>query len=295
MQQGMDKAAERCYKIALNSKDIKTVRAANKNLGLIHLWRGEWEEGWLHHGKRYAGEPFERTQWKGEPLNGKSLIIWNDIGMGDLFQFVRYTKILIERGENIILAVDKSQINLVEEFLCWPLKVIDRNEIIPPPEDTPHIPLMSLVGLLDPTTTWGRNWTEPTWRIERKSMKQNKIGICWASNPQDKTMYNYKSSNIEKFLYHIKLENDLNEVISLQTGENASHKRHRLSQAESCWINTINQIAKCKKVHSVDTAVAHLAAGSMVPVKLHLAKTHDWRWKGEGNKWYCNLSICEDL
>ena len=136
LQMGDINAAERCYMIALQSEDIRTRRAATKNIGLLNLKKGKWEEGWRFYQRRFEGYDFLKNQWKGEELGKNTLLVWNDIGMGDAFNFIRYTKILKERGEKIIFAVDKSQIRLIKEKLAWYIDdVIDRNLVMPPPKN----------------------------------------------------------------------------------------------------------------------------------------------------------------
>ena len=41
----------------------------------------------------------------------------------------------------------------------------------------------------------------------------------------------------------------------------------------------LKRIAHCHTVISVDTAVAHLSAGSKRPTKLPLGDPPDWRWR----------------
>ena len=56
--------------------------------------------------------PSKQREWRGDPLNGQPLTVWNDVGMGDAFQFVRYTLPLLQRGEKVRFAVAASQIAL---------------------------------------------------------------------------------------------------------------------------------------------------------------------------------------
>ena len=295
MQQGRDIEAQKCYEMALSSNDIRTIRSANKNLGFVHLWRGEWEEGWKHHGKRFDGQDFTKNQWSGDPLNGEPLLIWNDVGMGDIFQFIRYTKLLVERGEKIVLAVDSSQIDFIYRYLNWPLhKIIDRDEVMPIDYSSRHIPLMSLIPILDKNTRWGREWECLTWkRTNNINTNEKTIGICWASNPADQTMYRYKSTDAKKMLEIISMNNNgpNPKLISLQTDEKETHKKLNLVQARKDWEDTYKKAIRTSVVHSVDTAVAHLAAGAGVPVKLHLKSVFDWRWKGNGRKWYKSIDL----
>ena len=112
MQQGFVDQAERAYRLALKSDELRVRRSAAKNLGFLLLWRGEHRQGWHWHGQRFEGESFLEHQWRGDPLNGKTLTVWNDVGMGDAFQFVRYTLPLLQRGEKVRFAVAASQIPL---------------------------------------------------------------------------------------------------------------------------------------------------------------------------------------
>lgn len=289
MQQGRAALAERCYQLARQSPDLRVRRSACKNLGFLHLWRGEWQQGWHWHGRRFEGERFLATQWRGEPLNGRPLLVWNDVGMGDAFQFVRYTKPLVERGERVVLAVQTSQVALFRQQLCWPLEaVVDREQV--DLEAGPHIPLMSLIGLLDPNTTWGRNWPGPTWRLPEEAERQH-LGLCWASNPGDRSLHRYKSLSPEQLLQNCSDAELALPLLSLQTDEPEEHQRLGLVPPQLCWISTLALVGRCQTVHSVDTAVAHLAAGAGAPVRLHLAANADWRWQQLGAQWYPSLQL----
>ena len=280
MQQGLVDQAERAYRLALNSKEQRVRRSAAKNLGFLLLWRGEYQQGWHWHGRRFEGESFEANQWRGDPLNGKTLTVWNDVGMGDAFQFVRYTLPLLNRGEKVRFAVAESQIPLFREHLAWPLsEVVDRRDCSPC-EEGEHIPLMSLIGLLDANTLWGRQFSQPTWKIPNGSKDiSEKVGFCWASNPQDRTMHVYKSCAPEQLLTLQQKLLPTCKPISLQTDEADAHQRLQLEPARPDWRETLKRIGQCCAVLSVDTAVAHLAAGSERATTLLLSDPADWRWR----------------
>lgn len=289
MQQALVEPAERCYRLALKSTDQRTRCSAAKNLGFLLLWSGQFAEGWHWHGQRFAGEAFEANQWRGEPLNGQALTVWNDVGMGDAFQFVRYTLPLVQRGERVRWAVDRSQIALFQQRLAWPLEqVVNRSTI----DRTagPHIPLMSLIALLDPSTQWGRSFQLPTWTTSRRH-EANAIGLCWASNPADRTMHRYKSCRPERLL---QLAGDRAALCSLQTDEPEAHRRLGLAAPIRNWLQTLDRLSGCRRVISVDTAVAHLAAGSGLPLTLLLSQPPDWRWRRFSPSqplWYPSLHI----
>ena len=297
MQQGLVDQAERAYRLALRSNERRVRRSAAKNLGFLLLWRGEHEQGWHWHGQRFEGESFEANQWRGDPLNGQTLTVWNDVGMGDAFQFVRYTLPLLQRGEKVRFAVEASQIPLFRDHLAWQLnEVIDRKRCTPG-EEGAHIPLMSLVSLLDTKTLWGRYFAQPTWKIsDNTNETPRKVGFCWASNPQDRTMHVYKSCKPAQL---VTLQRKLLPgctPISLQTDEAEAHQHLKLQPAKRDWIETLNQIGQCCAVLSVDTAVAHISAGSERPTTMLLGDPPDWRWRPvpedpKAPLWYPSLSI----
>ena len=201
MQQGKVDQAERCYRIAFTSDELRVRRSAAKNLGFLLLWRGDHQQGWHWHSRRFEGETFKASEWRGDPLNGQPLTVWNDVGMGDAFQFVRYTLPLLQRGEKVRFAVAESQIAVFRDHLAWELtEVVDRRSV-DHIHGGPQIPLMSLIPLLDGNTLWGRRFSEPTWRItQSKNGAQQDVGLCWANNPQDRTMHAYKSCAPEQLL-----------------------------------------------------------------------------------------------
>ncbi|CAD6543065.1 tetratricopeptide repeat protein [Paraburkholderia sabiae] len=75
-------------------------------LGVLHLLRGEYAQGWAAHEARWndpasmlteGRPPFDRPQWRGESLAGKTLLVWGEQGMGDVLQFCRFIPLLAQR------------------------------------------------------------------------------------------------------------------------------------------------------------------------------------------------------
>jgi tetratricopeptide (TPR) repeat protein len=91
---------------ALAATELAPDEAAYRhNLSLLHLARGNYAQGCREYESRWAGSYELRdhlpalpgTQWNGEPLEGKTLLVWGEQGMGDLLQFSRLIPLLAER------------------------------------------------------------------------------------------------------------------------------------------------------------------------------------------------------
>ncbi|KEH15293.1 TPR repeat protein [Medicago truncatula] len=89
--------AERAYRRALELR--ADYGDARFGLATLLLGLGRFEEGWRRYESRYEQTAFvhRRTrevlrcaQWQGEPLAGKTLLVWQEDGLGDMLQFSRY-------------------------------------------------------------------------------------------------------------------------------------------------------------------------------------------------------------
>ena len=75
-------------------------------------------------------------------------------------------------------------------------------------------------------------------------------------------MHAYKSCKAEQLLALQQRLLPACTPISLQTDEAEAHQLLKLQPARSEWSDTLKRIGECCAVLSVDTAVAHLSAGS---------------------------------
>ncbi|KVT75680.1 hypothetical protein WT25_01965 [Burkholderia territorii] len=88
------------------------------NLSLVLLAMGQYEERWRLYEARYQPSPYWEDDasnhvlpnlpaplWKGEALDGKSLIVWAEQGLGDVVQFARYLPLLKGRGLSLLTVV----------------------------------------------------------------------------------------------------------------------------------------------------------------------------------------------
>ncbi|WP_310355321.1 tetratricopeptide repeat protein [Paraburkholderia strydomiana] len=81
-----------------------TDASMRSNLAMLQLMSGDYANGWQSHEARWSGSSELRGNrpalpaptWRGEPLAGKTLLVWGEQGMGDVLQFSRYIPMLAE-------------------------------------------------------------------------------------------------------------------------------------------------------------------------------------------------------
>ena len=86
---------------------------AHCNRGMLLLSEGDYREGWPEHlwylkCGAYYGSGFTQPIWDGSPLQGRTILIVCDHGLGDTLQFVRSLPWVRSRGAGrILLAAQK--------------------------------------------------------------------------------------------------------------------------------------------------------------------------------------------
>ena len=139
--------------------------------------------------QEFAIPAFRQPLWDGSPLDGRSIVLYADHGLGDSIQFIRYAPMVQARGGRVIVACRQPLARLLARA-----DGVDQviEEGYPLPEFDVYAPLMSLpwifettlanipaaVPYLDVVPPIVENWRramEPRGRFD--------IGIAWQGNP----------------------------------------------------------------------------------------------------------------
>jgi Flp pilus assembly protein TadD len=295
-EQGRLEEAVACYDYALWLRpDDATTRW---NRSLAWLQQGDYQRGWAEYEwrwkrKRSRRRPFAQPAWDGSPLEGRTILLYMEQGLGDMIQFIRYAPLVKQRGGKVVVECPDMLLQLFASVAGVDRLLAEGTEL--PPFDV-HAPLMSLPYLLgtrlDTVPTDIPYLSVPaelveSWRSRLGGHDTFKVGVVWQGNPHHK-WDRYRSVRLTDFAPLAEVPGV--QLISLQKGDAAAALR---SHDRSCRVTewaapqdresgTFAETAAVMKnldlVVTVDTAVAHLAGALALPVWVALSTIADWRW-----------------
>jgi tetratricopeptide (TPR) repeat protein len=287
--------------------------AADWNLALLQLLTGNFEAGWAGREARWkipalsAYYPkLSQPMWLGkEPIEGKTILINVDEGLGDTIQFARYVPRLAEQGARVILAVQEplcpllSELPGVSQCLAFtaselpafdmycsisslPLAFGTRLETIP--SAIPYLPAPAECRL-------------QAWEERLGSHERLRVGLVWSGNPRHDNDHN--RSIPLRLLTHI-LDVDAT-FVSLQKDLRPDDKATLLERTEitdltahlTDFAETAALVSCLDLVISVDTSVVHLAGALGRPTWILLPYRPDWRWLlgRDDSPWYPTVRL----
>lgn len=273
---------------------------------------GRFREGWRKYEARFRTrrnqhqwralpQPF----WQGERLDGKTILLHAEQGLGDAVQFVRYVPMVAARGGRVILEVYAEAVPVVRE-IHGVSRVIARGENLPPFDV--HCPLLSLplkFGTdLDSIPATVPYLTVPPeklrlWREKLGPRKGLRIGIAVSGNPHHRDDAR-RSIPLETFLTAFRSRPDA-ELHFLQDtvrpSDEAALQRYPNLHSHVGELHDFGDtgalIAQLDVVMSVDTSVIHLAGALGRPVWVLLMHLADWRWllERDDTPWYPTMRL----
>lgn len=270
------------------------------NLALSLLSIGEFERGWQEYEWRFQADPSCRPgapRWDGEPLEGLTIMLECEQGLGDTLQFVRYAALVAERGATVLLECQSASLKPLLQRVAGVTGVYARGEALP--QFDYRAPLLSLPRIFR-TTLERLPVTVPyltpdplraaAWRQRLPAGPLLKVGLVWRGGPLPR---NRACPYAE--LAPLAALTGIN-WYSLQLGEAPEQgllPAVDLSGQMADFGDSAAIIANLDLVLSVDTATAHLAGGMGVPVWTLLPYACDWRWLGgrEESPWYPSMRV----
>lgn len=284
---------------------------AHQNLAWLLLKRGDYEQGWAEFAQRWRKKDYDAiavpglAEWRGEPLEGRRLLVVGEQGFGDHFQFLRFVSVLARRGATVDLCVREPLLSLAArvagvhrafsgkpggEYDFWvPMMSVPScigMEMPDIPADVPY-----LFADKAKTDTWRK-------RLDAEDKSKRKVGLVWAGSP---TFGNdrYRSMDLADLSALGALQNVA--WYALQKGPAhaqladapAAFRAHDYTAGLNSFEDTAALIMNLDLVIAVDTGVAHLAGALGKPVWLLLPANSDWRWleARSDSPWYPGMKL----
>jgi Flp pilus assembly protein TadD len=140
-----------CYQQALQANPGHPDRHFNR--AILWLLLGDWERGWREYEWRWLAKGFSRltllqSRWDGSPLEGRTLLILTEQGLGDSIQFIRYLPQVRRLGGKVIVQCQRALLPLLTDFVGAEHLIAEGQPL--PPFDL-FVPLLSIPGVFATT------------------------------------------------------------------------------------------------------------------------------------------------
>jgi len=309
-----------CYDQAISQSAGFHEALENKGSALLTL--GRYAQGWdlyesRWHKKRARGarRDFGSPAWAGsESLEGKTILLWAEQGLGDTLQFCRYVREVAELGATVFLEVQAPLVRLMQG-----IEGIDR--ILSSGSHVPsvdfHCSLMSLPHAFKTTIETIPCPTryiqaEPAavlrWQERLGERDRLRVGLVWSGGfrPAQPELWKVNERrNIPLRMFEALGDLPI-DYFSLQKGQSAELELSTLIQNRwpgPVMVNLSDQltdfaetaalIEQLDLVISVDTSTAHLAAAMGKPTWILNRYDSCWRWMMDrtDSPWYSSARL----
>lgn len=279
---------------------------AQWNRALTLLLGGNYKQGWPAYEWRFKATGLKprqllRPQWEGAPLEGRTVLLHAEQGLGDTLQFVRFAHDVRARGGRVVIECQAPLVTLLRGASDVAA------EVLPCGADLPHFdlhaPLMSLPAILgmDHIPAQAPYLKPP--REDASSFDSfletprgiRRVAIAWAGNAQHE---NDRNRSCAPHHFAALAHAPSITLFSLQKNARAEALEkigavRDIAPALEDFADTARVLARLDLVITVDTALAHLAGAMGRPVWLLLPFAPDWRWGlGQGTTpWYSSMRL----
>jgi len=246
---------------------------AEENLCLALLGAGDLAEGFRRYDIRFArtqgrvAKPaLSFPEWRGEPLQGRSILVWSEQGFGDQIMFARFVPVLRAMGAEVSLLTPPPLLRLFAEL---PAQLIEAAGEVRIPRHDFWIMPGSIPGRLGVDEA-----TLPRSPYLPCRDGGEGVGVAWRGDPRHPT-------NAQRSLptEHREALLDLPAAASLLPEDSGARD----------FAETAAMIRDLALVITVDTSIAHLAGAMGKPTWILLSGENCcWRWQADrtDSPWY---------
>jgi tetratricopeptide (TPR) repeat protein len=284
---------------------------ARMNRSLSLLAKGDFTRGWPEYEWRFKVRPMKDggppgPRWEGQPIDGQTLLLTAEQGLGDSVQFIRYAPLAKARGAKVVFDCPEGLASLLAT--CPGIDQVFARNKPPGPVYNFHISLLSLPAIfgIPPEASAPVPYLTPDparvehWRKELEGIPGLRVGIAW----QGSTIHKgdkLRSVHLSRFAPLAAIPGV--SLCSIQKGTGTE----QLAEESVKGMNVIDLGARTGPemmdaaalmmnldlLITVDTAVAHVAGAIGRPVWVAVPSAADWRWLREGDTtvWYPTMRL----
>jgi tetratricopeptide (TPR) repeat protein len=275
------------------------------NLALFQLLTGDFEAGWAGREARWPANvlvdrKFTQPLWLGdESIEGKTILLHADEGLGDVIHFARYVPMVAALGARVILEVPGP----IHSLMVGMSGVLQDPRGFPTmPAFDVHCPLSSL-----PLAFHTRLETIPApvaylpavpharreeWQSRLGPHDRFRVGLVWSGNRVHKNDHN-RSIALQALSPILDLDATFVSLQKEPRDQDMVFLRERadildVSEHLTDFVATAALVSCLDLVITVDTSVAHLVGAMGCPVWIMLPFTPDYRWllDRDDSPWY---------
>lgn len=281
------------------------------NLSLLLLLMGRYELGWELYEWRWKREDFRKKErplgkplWLGkESLEGKTLLITQEQGLGDMIQFCRYALMAEQRGAKVYLEANKDLAQILRS-LSPSISILLKGK--PLPAFDYYCPLMSL-----PLAFGTRLESIPVverylavdevrkrqWRQRLGATDKLRVGVVWSGSALHTNDANRsipfedvaRLFDIDADFHCLQKEFRAGDLEKLQSYPQVKVWSTNLSD----FVDTAALVSAMDVVVTVDTSVAHISAAIGKPTWIMVQSNPDFRWLlgRDDSPWYPSVRL----
>jgi len=282
---------------------VSTLRAAlaldpdnaqtHYNLAQILLLKGDWSEGFAEYEWRWSSSEFPSPRylfvqpaWRGEPLDGRTLLVYGEQGFGDVLQFCRLLP-LAGRGGQVLFQCPPGLMNLLKGLDG--VQLVAEGQPLPPFDLT--CPLLSLPHLLGPEAKLAPPYLQPPKQELFAKDPRLHVGLVWSGNPLNGRNHVRKvpleqmarlpgSPAIAYHSLQYQPDEDWQDAFPFPVDD--------LSSQIHSFDDLAAAMGQLDLIISMCSAPVHLAGALGRPCWVLLHQLPDWRWgmAGKTTPWY---------
>ncbi len=306
-------------------QDFPEHTEAHWDLSLVWLQAGNFLQGWQEYEWRLKGggiatRPFPQSCWEGESLEGKTILVYAEQGVGDELMFASCFPDLIKLADHVIIDCDMRLASLFQRsFPGTTIRGGSQSSELNWLADLPPVDVQCAAGSLPrhlrpdldsfPRHT-GYLIPEPStlahWRERYKTLGTGlKVGISWRGGHVTKTKI--RSTHLLQWrdilsvadMHFVNLQYGACETELAEIKQSLGVDVHDWEDADPLQNldNFAAQVAALDLIISVDNATVHMAGALGIEVWVLQPFVPDWRWLTgrDDSYWYPSMRHFQQL